>query len=417
MKTYFTLFILVPVFLVSTFITSFAQTIWEKYENNPVLITGSAGSWENHYVAFCSIIYDSTTSIFKMWYTGGQGVLLGNIGYATSPDGWNWEKYENNPVLITGSAGSWDDYAVISPSVVVEGNTYHMWYSGYDESLIEIGYATSSDGINWTKYENNPVLEVGPEGSWDENWVYWPSVIVIDSIFHMWYASVDDDKIGYATSPDGIKWTKHPSNPVLDKGPAGTWEDLFVSGPNVLFHDDTFHMWYYGGRDMDIRRIGYATSPDGLTWIKYENNPIFLPTEDWENIKVQNPHVLLIDSTFHMWYSGGGFFDWRIGYATAALFTGINHTDNVPMGYTLSQNYPNPFNPLTTIEFTLPKSENVELKVYNIHGKKVSTLVSKNLNHGNHTYTFDGKNLASGIYYYQLVTGNYRQVKKMILLK
>jgi flagellar hook assembly protein FlgD len=57
------------------------------------------------------------------------------------------------------------------------------------------------------------------------------------------------------------------------------------------------------------------------------------------------------------------------------------------------------------------------LKVYNILGKEVSTIVSKRLNQGNHTYTFDGKNLASGIYYYQLVAGEYRGVKKMILIK
>ena len=85
--------------------------------------------------------------------------------------------------------------------------------------------------------------------------------------------------------------------------------------------------------------------------------------------------------------------------------------------YQLFQNHPNPFNPSTTIEFTLPKSEFTTLKVYNILGKEVSTLVSTKLQQGNHTYTFDGSNLASGIYYYQLVAGDYREVKKMILIK
>lgn len=69
------------------------------------------------------------------------------------------------------------------------------------------------------------------------------------------------------------------------------------------------------------------------------------------------------------------------------------------------------------IEFSLPKSEFVELKVYNILGKEVSTLVSRKLNEGNHTYQFNGNNLASGIYYYQLGAGDYRDVKKMILLR
>jgi hypothetical protein len=89
----------------------------------------------------------------------------------------------------------------------------------------------------------------------------------------------------------------------------------------------------------------------------------------------------------------------------------------IPLMFKLEQNYPNPFNPSTTIEFTLPGSEFVELKVYNILGKEVSTLVSNKLNQGNHIYTFDGKNLACGIYYYQLVAGDYREVKKMILLQ
>ena len=83
----------------------------------------------------------------------------------------------------------------------------------------------------------------------------------------------------------------------------------------------------------------------------------------------------------------------------------------------MADNYPNPFNPSTTIEFTLHKAEFIELKVYNILGKEVSTLVSKKLNEGNYTYSFDGSNLASGVYYYQLVASEYREVKKMILLR
>jgi hypothetical protein len=88
-----------------------------------------------------------------------------------------------------------------------------------------------------------------------------------------------------------------------------------------------------------------------------------------------------------------------------------------PLIAQLYQNYPNPFNPSTSIEFTLPKSEFVELIVFNILGKEVATLISNKLNQGNHTIQFDGKNLASGVYYYQLVAGDYREVKKMILLR
>ena len=112
-------------------------------------------------------------------------------------------------------------------------------------------------------------------------------------------------------------------------------------------------------------------------------------------------------------------------WATIIDPANISYDNKFPSKFEIFQNYPNPFNPSTTIEFTLPKSEFVELKVFNILGREVSTLVSNKLNQGNHTYTFDGKNLASGIYYYQLVAGDpstgsgqrYLQVKKMILIK
>jgi len=97
--------------------------------------------------------------------------------------------------------------------------------------------------------------------------------------------------------------------------------------------------------------------------------------------------------------------------------TNIDLVQKVPKEYKLKQNYPNPFNPSTTIEFTLLKSEFVELKVYNILGKEVATLVSKKLNQGNHTYTFDGKHLASGVYYYRIEAGNFVETRKMIYLK
>jgi hypothetical protein len=85
--------------------------------------------------------------------------------------------------------------------------------------------------------------------------------------------------------------------------------------------------------------------------------------------------------------------------------------------FELSQNYPNPFNPSTTMEFTLPKSEFVTLKVYNVLGEEIKTLVNNKLQAGNHTYEFDGSNLASGVYLYRIEAGEFQQVRKMVLIK
>jgi predicted GH43/DUF377 family glycosyl hydrolase len=247
---------------------------------------------------------------------------------------------------------------------------YKMWYTAWDTTIekANIGYATSTNEIDWQRDTlNNPVLTTGAPGQWDDQIVGWCQVILIDSTYYMWYegdkSGVNLDQIGLATSPDGIQWTKY-NDPVLKPSP-GKWDGTLVWAPSVMLIDDTLHMWYCGSR---------------------------FPTES---------------------------FLWRIGKATSPDVTGLFNDEAVqtPDVVFLNQNYPNPFNPSTTIEFSLPKSEYVELRVYNILGKEVTTLVSNKLNHGNHTYTFDGQNLASGVYYYQLVAGDYREVKKMVLLR
>jgi hypothetical protein len=90
---------------------------------------------------------------------------------------------------------------------------------------------------------------------------------------------------------------------------------------------------------------------------------------------------------------------------------------NVPDGYSLAQNYPNPFNPTTTIRFEVPKSGFVTLKVYDITGKMIETLVSENLKAGTKEVIFDAANLPSGVYFYSMISGSFKETRKMILVK
>ncbi len=94
-----------------------------------------------------------------------------------------------------------------------------------------------------------------------------------------------------------------------------------------------------------------------------------------------------------------------------------NEIASVPQGYNLGQNYPNPFNPETTIPFTLGKRAPVKLTVYNILGEKVDVLVNRTLPPGNYRVQFHGGTLPSGIYLYELQTGNRRAVRRMLLMK
>ena len=88
-----------------------------------------------------------------------------------------------------------------------------------------------------------------------------------------------------------------------------------------------------------------------------------------------------------------------------------------PKEYNLAQNYPNPFNPTTTIRYSVPKNSLVTLKVYDILGNEVTTLVNEEKTIGTYEVQFDASGLASGIYFYQLKADNYSNTKKLILMK
>jgi len=90
-----------------------------------------------------------------MFYTGGTGHEC-KIGVATSSDGYNWEKYSGNPVMV--SKETWEGYGVAFPSVIYQDNEFLMVYQGILDSNTAFGYASSSDGFHWTKGANNPVF-------------------------------------------------------------------------------------------------------------------------------------------------------------------------------------------------------------------------------------------------------------------
>lgn len=91
--------------------------------------------------------------------------------------------------------------------------------------------------------------------------------------------------------------------------------------------------------------------------------------------------------------------------------------DEIPAQYKLSQNYPNPFNPRTVVSFSLPVAGDVLLKVYDLRGREVQTLVNERLNAGKYEATFNGSMLNSGVYFYKLTAGGYSEIRKMLLVK
>jgi predicted GH43/DUF377 family glycosyl hydrolase len=221
-----------------------------------------------------SVLYEN--GLYKMWYLGNSGPGTDLIGYATSTDGFTWNRpvvglisfggnTNNNIVLDQGSPGDFDAGGVYAPHVIKDGNLYKMWYTGWD-GRGEIGYATSSDGLNWVKYSGNPVLRVGSSGEWDDQNVWHPTVLKVDTQFFIWYGGVatgvSGGRIGSAISNDGINWTKNPTNPVLEGTSTDTWDSLTVNFPSLVATSQGLLM-YYAGIDNPTTigwKIGFAVS-------------------------------------------------------------------------------------------------------------------------------------------------------------
>jgi hypothetical protein len=109
---------------------------------------------------------------------------------------------------------------------------------------------------------------------------------------------------------------------------------------------------------------------------------------------------------------------WIYTWVGKKSVVGVENEKNTTVkSYSLSQNYPNPFNPSTTIRYSIPQAGRVTLKVFNVLGKEISTLVNEEKNQGSYEVKFDASQLASGIYFYQIESGSFRQVNKMLLLK
>ena len=157
--------------------------------------------------------------------------------------------------------------------------------------------------LDWTKHADNPVLSPSGLGSWDETSAIVNTVLFQEDIYKMWYEG--DGGIGYATSPDGINWTKDSLNPVIDRGNPGSWDDEEVMHPFVIYENDTLKM-YYNGHNRQTQRILYATSIDGRNWNKYPSHPMLSPGFGgaWDSNELGPLAVVHYENLYHMWYTG-----------------------------------------------------------------------------------------------------------------
>ena len=233
--------------------------------------------------------------------------LLLFLSYKTNVNA-QWLKYENNPVL-SASPDQSDGQKIWAPFVIYENNIYKIWYQGYKNNKLSIYYAESTDKINWNKNEG---AVIAPRTDKNEIGAAEPTVLYINNEYKMWFNAVDSNNryhLGYAVSSNGINWDIYESY-VLE-GSGGSWDAIGITNPYVYFDGLTYHLWYSSSNIQSNWKIGYANSNDGVIWEKYEENPLNIPSLGF----VEAPSIIKINDVYHMWYNTGYYKSTNINHA------------------------------------------------------------------------------------------------------
>jgi predicted GH43/DUF377 family glycosyl hydrolase len=291
---------------------------WQKYRGNPVL-GGQYGTCFD----IC-VIQDSGT--FRMWVSWRPKK---SIALSESSDGIHWSAPQI--VLAPNPASGWED-DMNRPVVVRSADGYHMWYTGQtwkrglsaegrEDGHSAIGYATSSDGVNWTRRMSKPALS--PQLPWEDVAVMCPDVLWDErnGRWRMWYSGgsqYEPNAIGHATSKDGMNWVKDPDNPIFRPDARFDWEKQRVAGIQVIPHGDWFYAFYIGYRDIDHAQIGLARSRDGLhSWQRCPANPIIRAIgEGFDADACYKPYAVYSKGKWMLWYNGRNVHLEQIGLAT-----------------------------------------------------------------------------------------------------
>ena len=268
---------------------------WVKSAANPVL-GGNLGTCFD-----ISVLREG--DLYRMWFSWRPKKSLALV---ESRDGIHW----SDPVIVLAPnpATGWEN-DINRPVVIRRTDGYHLWYTGQVRGHSWIGYATSTDGKSWQRRSDKPVLS--PETPWEKVAVMCPHVLYDDrmKLFRMWYSGGEQNEpnaIGYATSTDGLHWTKDPGNPIFRPDPRNAWEQDRVTACQVVCCGQWYLMFYIGFRDEEHAQIGVARSRDGITgWQRHRANPIIRPgAGKWDANAVYKPYAIFDGKQWLLWYNG-----------------------------------------------------------------------------------------------------------------
>lgn len=306
----------------------------------------------------------------------------------------------NHTILYTASKSFWKSTNSGSSWTNISPNAATKTIISFDQSKINPNIFIFVAGV----YSTSPQIKISTDGG--ATWVDRTSKIPTPN---MYIARVvtdpnDANTVYFVRSGFGAGKVFRST----DLG--NSWTNISGNLPDVpcsdLFIDPVNTAYMYVGNDFGV----YYTTNSGITWSRLGNGMPYVPVLDFSYFN--NGTKRLLRAATH----GRSAFEINLN----DILTSISVKEILitkPVQFSLEQNYPNPFNPATTIKFSVPTKSFVILKVFDVLGKEVQTLVEEEKSEGNYEVTFDAAKLTSGVYFYTLQTDNFLATKKLVVLK
>ena len=278
---------------------------WVRDGEGPCVSLGGKGAFDDMHVFAPCVARENGE--YRLWYCGSRGEVADRVfrmGLATSADGIHFEKHHASPVLGFPDGR----HSILTPTLLRnldgtpqrENGRLRMWFAACDlpssKPRHTLHESTSEDGLTWTP-PSEPLLEN----------LYAPTILREGDTYHMWYTDVTRAPwmFRYAASRDGRSWRVHPEPILVMDQP---WEHGRLFYPTVVKHGDLYLMWYgsYALANHEKTSLGFAVSRDRLTWRKHPANPLFGPDPSriWEsNFATSQSIMRLPDGSWRIWYA------------------------------------------------------------------------------------------------------------------
>ncbi len=240
----------------------------------------------------------------------------------------NFIPYKNNPVFTGTGAKTWDKSIRERGYILRKDSIYHLWYSGYNKDSTDtvfLGYATSNDGLNWTRYSHNPIFT--------EYWVEDMQVVIHRGLFYM-FAEGKNDIAQILTSTDGIHWKKKhdldirmTSGEPISKGPFGTI--------TVWIENDKWYLFY----ERNDGGVWLAVSTDLKIWKNVQNKPVINKgPEQYDQQAVAMNQIIKYKGRYYAYYHSSGHNPWRDWTTNVAMSEDLINWKKYPKNPIVSGN-------------------------------------------------------------------------------